>query len=684
VNRKQRRAEGKTGRTATGRVPNPLEDTLFREALAHHQAGRMRDAEAGYRNVLTLNARHAGALGFLGLLAHQAGHGEAGLDLLRKAVAADRHDAELHYNLAGVLSDHRRDDEAIQHYRKALELRPDFVDARTNLGALLLLRGRPADALAVVVPGLQDAAGEPLRSIFVMALRVLDPAAVAVEPALLRGLVRALTEPWCRPRDLSQVAGALLLRDAAMARSVARAARGAPCRPDELFSAGDLSALARDGLLFALLASAPVTVVAIEDVLTLARRALLDDSDAASAAPSEGWLALASAIAQQCFINEYVFAVTDDEAARVARLGAVIADALAQDQPIDPLRLAVLAAYRPLHAIAGAERLAARAWPEPVQALIRQQIAEPETEQAIRPQIERLTPVTDDVSQKVQAQYEENPYPRWSRVVADGRAMPVDRYIGMRFPGAPYRPLGGRAPDILIAGCGTGMHAIQRAQQFVGANVTAIDLSLWSISYAIRKTREIGLANIRYAQADILALEGDPAFDIIDSSGVLHHLGDPLAGWRRLAGLLRPGGLMHIGLYSRIARRDVNAVRERLAQQGRSYSPAEVRRLRAEARAAALDDPLHGIMSFSDFFSMSECRDLLFHVQEHQFTIPEIAAFLAEAGFTFIGFETLERDAYLRRFPDDPAAADLANWAAFESENPSAFAQMYQFWIQKA
>ncbi len=80
---------------------------------------------------------------------------------------------------------------------------------------------------------------------------------------------------------------------------------------------------------------------------------------------------------------------------------------------------------------------------------------------------------------------------------------------------------------------------------------------------------------------------------------------------------------------------------------------------------------------------MSECRDLLFHVQEHQFTIPEISAFLAETGFTFVGFETPARGAYLRRFPSDQAAVDLANWTTFEIENPSTFAQMYQFWIQK-
>jgi hypothetical protein len=81
---------------------------------------------------------------------------------------------------------------------------------------------------------------------------------------------------------------------------------------------------------------------------------------------------------------------------------------------------------------------------------------------------------------------------------------------------------------------------------------------------------------------------------------------------------------------------------------------------------------------------MSECRDLLFHVQEHQFSILQIADFLRESGFTFLGFETPARNSYLRRFPDDRAATNLANWAIFEAENPSTFATMYQFWIQSA
>ncbi len=642
----------------------------------------MREAEANYREVLAANPRHTGALGYLGLLAHQAGHSEAAIDLLRKAIASDRRNPEPHYNLARILSDIGRDDDAIVHNRKVLEIDPAFPGVHNNLAALLLLHGRASDALAAAMQGLGNDDAPGLKSTFVMALRQLDPASVKPDSNLVSLLVRALREPWCRPRDLSAIAGAILLRTPAMARAV-DAARDGTAHLAKMFSVADLAALDRDGLLTALLTSAPVTTLAIERVLTAIRRAALNAIATGTLEDDTAWLPLVSALGQQGFLNEYVFDLSDDESAQVEKLRADIADAIAQDEAVAPLRLAILASYLPLHSIPGAEKLAAQVWPDAMAALIRQQIIDWHDERDIRRTIEKLTAIEDEVSEKVRAQYEENPYPRWSRVFTEAQALPIDTYIGMRFPGAAYKPLGNRAMEVLIAGCGTGQHAIQRAQQFQAANVLAIDLSLASLGYAIRKTRELGLTNLRYAQGDILALGSDRIFDIIDSSGVLHHLKEPLTGWRRLAGLLRPGGLMHVGLYSAAARRDINAARDLLAKQGRDYSVAEVRRLRAEASGRPPGDELHNLANFSDFFSTSECRDLLFHVQEHQFSIPQIAEFLRESGFTFLGFETPARSSYLRRFPEDRAATDLANWATFEAENPATFAAMYQFWIQK-
>ena len=60
------------------------------------------------------------------------------------------------------------------------------------------------------------------------------------------------------------------------------------------------------------------------------------------------------------------------------------------------------------------------------------------------------------------------------------------------------------APTILIAGCGTGQHSIATATRFKGSKVLAIDLSLSSLSYAKRKTEELGIKNVEYMQADIL------------------------------------------------------------------------------------------------------------------------------------------------------------------------------------
>jgi 2-polyprenyl-3-methyl-5-hydroxy-6-metoxy-1,4-benzoquinol methylase len=683
VNRKQRRAEGKTGKDTVSRSSDFLVETLFRQAIGHHQAGHFREAEAGYREVLAANPRHGGALGYLGLLAHQSGHSDAGIDLLRKAIAADRRNPEPHYNLARVLSDRGRDDEAIVHNRKVLELAPDFPGAHNNLAALLLLHGRPAEALTVAIRGLRLEDSASLKSTFVMAVRSLDPAAIQIDQDFIALLVRALTEPWCRPRDLSAAAGAILLRRPSMARCVARIAQGGATRLNELFDAAELAALTREGLLDALLSTSPVATVEAERILTAMRHALLDEVDAGAMEATDAWLPLASAIGQQGFLNEYVFDVSDRENTQALKLRDAVDASLARGEAASPIQVAVLAAYLPLHALAKAEHLASLDGSEPLRALITQQIVNHRDEQAIRPAIERLTAIEDDVSEKVRQQYEENPYPRWSRLFAESQPLPVDHYIRMRFPGTPYKAIGSTAPEVLIAGCGTGMHAIQRALQFRPANVLAIDLSLSSLSYAIRKTKELGLTNLRYAQADILALDGERTFDVVDSSGVLHHLKNPLDGWRTLAGLVRPGGLMHIGLYSATARRDINAARAYLAQQKRDYSIEDVRHLRADIVARPPGDPLHNITQFSDFFSMSECRDLLFHVQEHQFTIPRIAAFLEESGFTFLGFETPARASYLRRFPDDKAATNLANWAVFETENPATFAQMYQFWIQK-
>jgi SAM-dependent methyltransferase len=199
------------------------------------------------------------------------------------------------------------------------------------------------------------------------------------------------------------------------------------------------------------------------------------------------------------------------------------------------------------------------------------------------------------------------------------------------------------------------------------------------------KTRALGLENIAYAQADIMRLAGiERRFDLIESVGVLHHLADPYAGWRVLAALLRPGGFMRIGLYSETARQGVVAARALAARAGHGATPDEIRRFRRDLMQRG-DEPARDILRFNDFFSMSECRDLVFHTQEHRMTLPAINEFLAAEELQLIGVEIDRATArrYAARFPADTAMTALDCWHAFEQDNPRTFETMYRLWLQK-
>lgn len=90
------------------------------------------------------------------------------------------------------------------------------------------------------------------------------------------------------------------------------------------------------------------------------------------------------------------------------------------------------------------------------------------------------------------------------------------------------------------------------------------------------------------------------------------------------------------------------------------------------------------ILSSSDFYSLSELRDLLFHIQEHRFTLPQIRQCLDDLGLEFCGFENKDMvRRFKSRFRGDCAIYDLDKWSIFEDEFPDTFSGMYQFWCQK-
>ncbi len=85
-----------------------------------------------------------------------------------------------------------------------------------------------------------------------------------------------------------------------------------------------------------------------------------------------------------------------------------------------------------------------------------------------------------------------------------------------------------------------------------------------------------------------------------------------------------------------------------------------------------------------DFRATSECRDFLFRVEEHRYTLPQVQALLegAEVRVAAVAAMPTTLGDYASRFTDDPAMTDLAHWDEFEIEHPDAFAGMFLLWVE--
>ena len=174
-------------------------------------------------------------------------------------------------------------------------------------------------------------------------------------------------------------------------------------------------------------------------------------------------------------------------------------------------------------------------------------------------------------------------------------------------------------------------------------------------------------------------------FDQIYSVGVLHHLADPMRGLATLASLLSPGGRMLVGLYSEQSRQDVVAARTFIAERGYATTDADISRCRQDLMSVDRGRRFSRLAARTDFYVTSECRDLLFHVQERRFTLPQLRSMLAALELQFDGFVLTPEVAarYQARYGPPAGLADLAGWEAFEADCPDAFAGMYIFWVRR-
>jgi tetratricopeptide (TPR) repeat protein len=128
---------------------------IFIAAAAHHQAGRLAEAEQGYRCILAADPRQPDALHMLGVLAYQTGQNAAAAELIGQAIALHGSNAAFHSNLGLALKDLGELERAADAFRRAIALRPNAAAPHNNLGIVFTALGRWDEALACSAKALE-------------------------------------------------------------------------------------------------------------------------------------------------------------------------------------------------------------------------------------------------------------------------------------------------------------------------------------------------------------------------------------------------------------------------------------------------------------------------------------------------------------------------------------------------
>lgn len=264
----------------------------------------------------------------------------------------------------------------------------------------------------------------------------------------------------------------------------------------------------------------------------------------------------------------------------------------------------------------------------------------------------------------VKQQYERFPYPVGEQS--------LDEFItsGARQAGCPslffnwYWPFRPKTDnlDILIAGCGTSQ-AAKFAVNLPEARITAIDISERSIEHTRMLMAKHGITNIDLRLLSIEQaghLEKD--FDLIISTGVLHHLADPAVGMTELRKLLRRDGSFYVMLYGKYGRDGVYYLQDLLRRLGMTANNVSDFDLQTVVSLLNALPPYHSFAAKRMFFqrnmsSAVELVDLFLHPQDKGYSIPDIYLLLDQCG--------LKMQKLVFRAHYDPRCSALRNSAAY-------------------
>jgi Tfp pilus assembly protein PilF/ubiquinone/menaquinone biosynthesis C-methylase UbiE len=682
--------------------------------------GRIEEVGECCRRAIALRPNFSGPYVNFGHVYLIQGKPDEALAHYQTAIKLNPGHPDVYFNIGNILREQGKPAEAIENYRKALHYSPRMAVAHNNLGTIYLDQGEFEEAATCFLAALiLDPHSTIYPNNFGMACRTpsqfknyMEYYRKAVEtlsdPKSVRlGFIQILANNTLIEHDswldeelqaclaLADIDYKPLTNDAAQLLKNKYNIRNYIADNDSIAQSA-IERIASDRLFILYLEKVLNVDADLEIFLTKVRRTLLLDHRQGKELSDE-IVTLICSLAHQSANNEYVFSLDAAEQRYVDELrGDIERTASSIDAPNPDLerKLCLFGMYDGLYSLSCRKQLggiARTAWPEWFLPLLDKTLTFPLEEERIKPGIDSIGMIEDETSQLVQSQYEENPYPRWLSM-PDLMKEEIKHHLKQLFPHFTPPPILHASIEILIAGCGTGRQPIHAALHFESVEVLAVDISKSSLAYAIRMARKYDAMNIRFMQGDILKLSSlNKRFPIIECIGVLHHMEDPLAGWEVLTNLLMEDGLMSIALYSDTARKDLNGPRNEFRSMGLAPNRENIRKYRSNILKRISQGAISrsSILNKFDFYSTSGCRDLLFHFQEHRFTIPQISEALIRLDMKFIGFVFPAaqarniKNSYLSHFPEDREMTNLSNWDQFEKMYPNTFSEMYQFWCQK-
>jgi SAM-dependent methyltransferase len=273
------------------------------------------------------------------------------------------------------------------------------------------------------------------------------------------------------------------------------------------------------------------------------------------------------------------------------------------------------------------------------------------------------------VAEEVQHFYERMPYPAPLTSLDEYR----DPAKNAALQRATFRQMWPTDPprenlEVLIAGCGTSQ-AAKYALREPKARVIGIDLSETSLRHTRELQRKYKLENLELHQLPIERVgELGRSFDLVVSTGVLHHLPDPDQGLRALRTVLNPNGAMRLMVYARYGRTGIYMLQEYCRLLGVLPSEKDLLTLGDTLGALPGDHPIAGLLRKAKDFRLPDAMaDALLHPQDRAYTVPEVYEWLDRCGMSFGRW--MEQAPYL---PQCGMVAKSAHAARLSSLSPQA------------